>query len=82
MVRHRASNLGISIVYQGYKEKLQAFNDILGKKALRAEEVALVGRYAISIRWSDGHGTGIYSFQQLREWCQCPECQKNVKREE
>lgn len=43
VVRHRASNLGISIVYQGYKEKLQAFNDILGKKALRAEEVAVMG---------------------------------------
>ncbi len=25
-----------------------------------------VGRYAIQIDWSDGHGTGIYSFERLR----------------
>jgi DUF971 family protein len=32
--------------------------------ALSAE---LVGNYAIQIEWSDGHGSGIYSFQYLRE---------------
>lgn len=26
-----------------------------------------VGRYAISVHWSDGHGTGIYSFNYLRK---------------
>jgi ATP-binding protein involved in chromosome partitioning len=26
-----------------------------------------VGRYAIQITWSDGHDTGIYPFQRLRE---------------
>jgi ATP-binding protein involved in chromosome partitioning len=26
-----------------------------------------VGRYAIQIRWSDGHDTGIYAFDRLRE---------------
>ncbi len=26
-----------------------------------------VGNYAISILWSDGHGTGIYRFDYLRE---------------
>ena len=25
-----------------------------------------VGRYAIQIEWSDGHGTGIYPFRRLR----------------
>jgi ATP-binding protein involved in chromosome partitioning len=27
-----------------------------------------VGRYAIQIRWSDGHDSGIYSFRRLREF--------------
>jgi ATP-binding protein involved in chromosome partitioning len=31
------------------------------------EAIGLVGRYAISIRWSDGHSTGIYTFKLLRE---------------
>jgi ATP-binding protein involved in chromosome partitioning len=27
-----------------------------------------VGRYAIQIEWSDGHGSGIYPFARLREF--------------
>ena len=30
-----------------------------------------VGRYAMQIRWSDGHITGIYSWDYLRERCPC-----------
>ena len=41
---------------------------------IRAEEIALVGRYAIRVRWSDGHATGIYTFRKLREWCPCEAC--------
>ena len=26
-----------------------------------------VGRYALQIHWSDGHSTGIYPFERLRE---------------
>jgi len=40
----------------------------------RPLKVDLVGRYAISIAWSDGHATGIYAFDRLRAMCSC--CQK------
>jgi ATP-binding protein involved in chromosome partitioning len=43
---------------------------------ITAEHIELVGQYAIAIRWSDGHETGIYNFRTLRERCPCPECQK------
>jgi len=33
--------------------------------------IQLVGRYAISIQWSDGHNTGIYAFEMLRKMCPC-----------
>ncbi len=36
--------------------------------------VGLVGRYAVSIQWSDGHDTGIYSYRTLREICPCARC--------
>lgn len=39
-----------------------------------ARGIELVGQYAINIRWSDGHETGIYSFRSLREGCSCDEC--------
>ncbi|MBI3319186.1 MAG: DUF971 domain-containing protein [Candidatus Omnitrophica bacterium] len=38
--------------------------------------IQLVGNYAISIQWSDGHNTGIYAFDTLREMCPCGECGK------
>jgi DUF971 family protein len=34
---------------------------------LSALSAELVGNYALRIEWSDGHGSGIYSFQYLRE---------------
>ena len=35
-----------------------------------------VGNYAIRINWSDGHNSGIYSYEHFRQICPCPECQK------
>lgn len=35
---------------------------------VRPVSVRLVGAYGISIRWSDGHGTGIYTFATLDRW--------------
>jgi DUF971 family protein len=34
---------------------------------IRPTEIAPVGNYAVQIQWSDGHSTGIYSWQTLRE---------------
>lgn len=34
---------------------------------ITAESAELVGNYALRIRFSDGHDTGIYSWQYLRE---------------
>lgn len=42
--------------------------------ALKMEAVEAVGNYAIQIRWSDGHSTGIYSFDYLRRICPCGAC--------
>ena len=30
-------------------------------------EMTEVGGYAIQLRWADGHGTGIYSFEYLKQ---------------
>ncbi len=37
-------------------------------------DIQLVGRYALQFSWNDGHDTGIYPFEVLRETCPCPEC--------
>jgi ATP-binding protein involved in chromosome partitioning len=43
-------------------------------ESIRAKQIELVGQYGISVHWSDGHSTGIYSFRDLRARCPCPAC--------
>lgn len=31
------------------------------------ESMDLVGAYAVRVRWSDGHNSGLYTWQRLRE---------------
>jgi DUF971 family protein len=33
-----------------------------------------VGNYGVRIDWSDGHATGIYTFERLRALCPCAAC--------
>ena len=43
---------------------------------VRATGIELVGQYAVAIRWSDGHQTGIYNFRDLRANCPCLSCRQ------
>ncbi len=40
----------------------------------RIVDVALVGQYAIEPTWADGHRLGYYTFEMLRDFCDCAEC--------
>jgi DUF971 family protein len=46
----------------------------LYKPKLKMSAVEPVGNYAIRIEWNDGHNTGIYSYQYLRQICPCSKC--------
>jgi DUF971 family protein len=57
----------------------QCVNEWTGERTLMPEAISneveisdleIVGRYALNFRWSDGHETGIYSFQYLRDLCE------------
>jgi len=43
---------------------------------LDIRELSTVGNYAITIKWGDGHATGIYNFDYLRMLCRCPSCDR------
>jgi ATP-binding protein involved in chromosome partitioning len=43
---------------------------------VRPVSLALVGAYGLKVRWSDGHDTGIYTFERLLAQCPCPRCVK------
>jgi DUF971 family protein len=44
------------------------------KPTMKMLNVEQVGHYAFRIDWSDGHNTGIYSYEHLRKICPCPDC--------
>ena len=37
-------------------------------------KIDLVGAYAIKITWSDGHDTGLYTYETLLALCPCDQC--------
>jgi DUF971 family protein len=41
---------------------------------IRPLSVELVGTYGLRVHWSDGHGTGIYTFEHLLAVCPCDRC--------
>ena len=41
---------------------------------IKPVNISPVGRYAIQFAWSDGHDSGIYTFENLRADCPC--CQE------
>lgn len=52
------------------------------RKAVPADihplQIGRVGRYAVTFTWSDGHQTGIYTYELLRELCACADCRRAV----
>lgn len=38
---------------------------------VRPVRIEAVGRYAIQVTWTDGHDTGLFTFERLRERCPC-----------
>lgn len=45
-------------------------------KTITPVTIDSVGHYGLTVKWSDGHATGIYTHEHLRQLCQCCECQK------
>jgi DUF971 family protein len=43
-----------------------------GKYFLSGADV--VGNYALQLRWGDGHGDGLYTWEHLRSLCECSAC--------
>ncbi|MCB0834410.1 MAG: DUF971 domain-containing protein [Bacteroidetes bacterium] len=45
-------------------------------KDIQVQRVEEVGHYALRFVWSDGHDSGIYSYEYLRTRCGCDQCKK------
>jgi len=41
---------------------------------IKAKAIEVMGNYALHFEWSDGHNTGIYTYDYLREVCACDDC--------
>jgi DUF971 family protein len=49
------------------------------KPRVTARAASSVGTYAVQIEFSDGHATGIFSFDHLREICPCDACAREFR---
>jgi DUF971 family protein len=49
------------------------------KPKLTARAAQAVGNYALQIDFTDGHATGIYSFDYLRTICPCEACAREFR---
>jgi DUF971 family protein len=47
---------------------------VMYEPPVRPLEVTPVGKYAVKFKWTDGHESGIYSWEYLRRVCQCETC--------
>jgi DUF971 family protein len=59
---------------QGHTALALTFHPAAGPVAVTS--VQPVGNYGIAIGFSDGHSTGIYRFEFLREICPCAVCRR------
>ncbi|MEI6043130.1 MAG: DUF971 domain-containing protein [Chloroflexota bacterium] len=46
----------------------------LGPDEIEMESLEAVGLYALRPIWKDGHETGFYTHEHLRELCECEQC--------
>jgi DUF971 family protein len=47
---------------------------VMYEAPVKPVEITPVGKYALKFKWSDGHESGIYSWEYLRRICQCVPC--------
>lgn len=47
---------------------------VMYEPPVRPVEVTPVGKYALKFKWTDGHESGIYSWEYLRRVCRCDAC--------
>ena len=67
--REKKASLGESIPALNPSPLLPMF-----KPKPRAQAATQIGSYAIQLNFSDGHSTGIYSYDYFRIICPCAEC--------
>jgi len=46
---------------------------------IKARAAKSLGNYALQIEFTDGHSTGIYSYDYLRTICPCDECARDFR---
>jgi DUF971 family protein len=55
-------------------------NPTLTDEQTQMVAAGLVGQYALNVTWGDGHDSGYYTFEALREDCPCLSCTADRRR--
>ncbi len=57
---------------QGHGSMPHDWNELRREPEVLISDISQVGNYAICIAWEDGHNTGVYSFEILRQIAEEP----------
>lgn len=49
------------------EEQSKSYIPLFSEEQLKITEIKPVGSYALGIKWEDGHNTGIFEFNQLKQ---------------
>ncbi|MFW5968499.1 MAG: gamma-butyrobetaine hydroxylase-like domain-containing protein [Persicimonas sp.] len=61
---------------QGHGSRPLKWNPPKNRSQIVIDDISQVGNYAICIAWADGHNTGVYSFEFLREMVDEERCEE------
>ena len=56
-------------------------SELAPRPPLAPLEISPVGNYAYKIMWNDGHDTGLFTLEYLRQLCECPVCKSGRQNE-
>lgn len=66
------------VMCRGGHDKMNKFDRSLffvdPPREYRIEQARQVGNHALKIDWDDGHNSGMYQWETLRDLCPCSEC--------
>lgn len=78
---HKMSTLRKYCPCAGCKSEIESNEGMIMLPVIKPGQYELrsvqpVGNYALQMKWGDGHQTGIYTYDYLRQICECSECSK------
>lgn len=61
-------NCPCAVCFSERENRADNYIPLLSSVQLALKDIKVVGNYALQLVWQDGHDSGIYTYESLREW--------------